>query len=218
MVQFDWFPGFSGAQKQRSVQSLHRAAVEKGEGPVLEVSSKSPQQIGKQLSAFNLTFKPQNSQSIMSVEAAFHGSKVFANGGPFTDLLYATPLQAKHDPRLRQAGKLVSFRFLGIEFSIDRPTEFYDWLYINAVNRHREFAPVLQPYRAFTDIEFNPRRSVNCQAHAVALFVSMMRTGLSPQMARDPGELRRILSAYYASDSYTIVREWARSQASSPNG
>lgn len=215
MIQFDWFSGFSRAQKRRSVQSLHRAAEDMGRGPVLEVSSKGLKQIGKSLSAFNLTFKPQGLHTITTVEAAFQGSKVFANGGPFADLLQASPLDAKQDIRLRKAGALVGFRFLGIDFPIEPPTAFYDWLYINALRQQTEFAPTLDSYQAFTDIEFNPKRSVNCQAHSVALLVSMMRIGLDPQVSGDPVEFKRILSAYYASDSYTIVRKWARSHASS---
>lgn len=33
-------------------------------------------------------------------------------------------------------------------------------------------------YDAFTDIEFNPKRSINCQAEAAAIFVSLSRQGL----------------------------------------
>ena len=31
----------------------------------------------------------------------------------------------------------------------------------------------LQPYGAFTDIEFNPKRSINCQARSCALFLAL---------------------------------------------
>lgn len=33
-------------------------------------------------------------------------------------------------------------------------------------------------YDGFTDIEFNPEKSINCQARAAALFVSLSRRGL----------------------------------------
>jgi hypothetical protein len=54
----------------------------------------------------------------------------------------------------------------------------YDWLYINAIYPHREWLVRLNRYAGFTDIEFNPERSVNCQARSCALFVSLMTKGL----------------------------------------
>jgi len=33
-------------------------------------------------------------------------------------------------------------------------------------------------YRAFSDIAFNPERSINCQAYAAALYVSLYERGL----------------------------------------
>ena len=33
-------------------------------------------------------------------------------------------------------------------------------------------------YDAFTDIEFNPKKSLNCQAKAAAIFVGLSRAGL----------------------------------------
>jgi hypothetical protein len=32
-------------------------------------------------------------------------------------------------------------------------------------------------YAGFTDIEFNPQRSINCQARSAALFLSLMKRG-----------------------------------------
>jgi len=46
--------------------------------------------------------------------------------------------------------------------------------YINAIYPHREWLQRLHRYAAFSDIEFNPERSVNCQARSCALFVSLM--------------------------------------------
>ena len=33
-------------------------------------------------------------------------------------------------------------------------------------------------YDAFTDIEFNPKKSINCQAQAAAVYVSLEKQGL----------------------------------------
>jgi hypothetical protein len=43
--------------------------------------------------------------------------------------------------------------------------------------QHREWLQRLHRYAAFTDIEFNPQRSVNGQARSTALFVSLLTKG-----------------------------------------
>ena len=54
-LDFEYFPGSSIQQKQRSVASLHAAYVDRfPSSRVLEVSSRSKRDIGVQLSAFNL--------------------------------------------------------------------------------------------------------------------------------------------------------------------
>ena len=85
-VDFTWFPGMSKSQKQKSIQSLHKAANELGMSTILEISSKSEEDIGVSLSAFNLMIKTKQSKSF-SVETAFQSSKVFEKGGPYIDLL-----------------------------------------------------------------------------------------------------------------------------------
>ena len=56
-------------------------------------------------------------------------------------------------------------------------TAFYDWLYINALMENADLAEQVMEYDAFTDIEFNPNKSINCQARAAALFVAMKKLG-----------------------------------------
>ena len=55
-------------------------------------------------------------------------------------------------------------------FPLESRTFFYDWLYVGALAGRPELVNELEHYTAFTDIEFNPKRSINCQAHSVALF------------------------------------------------
>ncbi len=112
------------------------------------------------------------------LECAYQGSKVFVHGGPFSDLYSATPRNARHDKRLKCSGPLTGFRYGDQSWPLTPLTAFYDWLYITALMHHPEIASRLLHYDAFTDIEFNPRRSVNCQAHASALYVSLHRRGL----------------------------------------
>ena len=37
---------------------------------------------------------------------------------------------------------------------------------------------IVKTYNAFTDIEFNPKRSLNCQARSAAIFVSLLKNNL----------------------------------------
>ena len=67
--------------------ALHEAAKSKGYFPLLEVSTKSEVVLGQRLSAFNLKAKSDMIGEI-PLECAFQGSKVFENGGPYTDPLF----------------------------------------------------------------------------------------------------------------------------------
>ncbi|MGB5807351.1 MAG: hypothetical protein WBH02_07905 [Castellaniella sp.] len=164
----------AASQKQKSVDSLHAAALKlPGMSKVLEVSSKSREEIGVALSAFNLTFTTVKYNRTFSVECAYQGSKVFERGGPFADIFGMTSLEAKKDERLRSSGRLTGFSFFGTDWELEPQTAFYDWLYINALKKRPGIAEQLLNYSAFTDIEFNPERSINCQAYSVALYISL---------------------------------------------
>jgi hypothetical protein len=79
---------------------------------------------------------------------------------------------------LSQHGRLMKFRFFGVDWPLQPRTAFYDWLYINALHKHPKLASQVLAYRAFSDIAFNPERSFNCQAYAAALYVSLIQRGL----------------------------------------
>mgnify|MGYP000713558639 CR=1 FL=1 len=175
-VEFTWHAGFARSQAQKSIQSLHLAAKAKGIFPVLEISSKAFSPLGVRLSAFNLMFKTANGR-VMSVESAFQGSKVFELGGPYTDLYPMPGRQAKKDIRLQKSGTLIGFNFLGEDFPTQPLTAFYDWLYLNALYQNEPLARQLLDYKGFTDIAFNPQKSLNCQARAAALYVALRRRG-----------------------------------------
>ena len=89
-----------------------------------------------------------------------------------------TPREAKKDSRLKGSGMLRAFRFDGRDYPLIPRTAFYNWLYVNALLEHPELGEGLMEYDAFTDIEFNPEKSINCQAEAAALFVALARRGL----------------------------------------
>lgn len=178
-ISFKWFPGMSVSQKQKSIQSLHEAARNlPGIHNLLEVSSKSEDPHGIELSAFNLMITTVKNGRTFSVECAFQSSKVFENGGPFLDLLEVSSRDAKRDERLRNSGRLDHFTFYGTDWELTPTTAFYDWLYINALKKHPRLIEHIKSFSAFTDIEFNPERSINCQAYSVALFMSLLNRDL----------------------------------------
>lgn len=178
-IEFKWHPGFAKSQLQKSIASLHEAADKLNKiSPILEISSKSTSRLGVSLSAFNLSLKTQNGQQ-MRVECAYQGSKVFENGGPYHELYLGSSLEAKTDERLHNSGNLVAFNFCGEDFPTEPKTAFYDWLYmIGVYQKKRDFVKDLEVFQGFSDIVFNPNRSINCQARAAALFVSLSKKGL----------------------------------------
>lgn len=185
-LDFEYFPGFSIQQKQRSIASLHASYVAKfPSSRVLEVSSKSESDIGVRLSAFNLMIEHPGRGSY-SVECAFQASKVFLHGGPFVDLLDASSSAAKTDRRLRESGELVAFRYCEHEFPLEPKTYFYDWLYASALCRDDKLVEQVMMFDAFTDIEHNPERSINCQARSVAKVVGLARAGLLEDALQSP--------------------------------
>jgi putative uncharacterized protein (fragment) len=217
-VEFQWFPGLSLSQKRKSVESLHANAKELlGVGRVLEVSTKSPQGGGVDgaiFSAFNLGFVTQKGVVVRSVEGAYQGSKVFKKGGPFPDLFGMSPRDARKDRRLVEHGALRGFRFCGQDWDLTPGTAFYDWLYINALNKNRDLAIKALDFDAFTDIEFNPERQRSCQARSIALFVSLYRRGMitlgTPIGKEDFLEMVRKLKVYARDESEGGVGEQLR--------
>ena len=172
-LEFEWHPGFARSQKQKSIRALHDMALQEyGVRQPLEVSSKSDQPLGVALSSFNLTFTTKLGRTL-TVEAAFQGSKVFENGGPFLDILDKSPVDAKRDVRLKTSGDLIKFSFFSVDWLLEPKTAFYDWLYINALLKNLDLAKQVTDCDGFTDIEFNPEKSINCQARSVALYCAL---------------------------------------------
>ena len=166
MFSFEWYPGFSISQKQKSIQSLHDAIAETdGAARPLEISTKSQEPLGIRLSAFHLKIKNH------TLENVFQSAKVFEHGGPYLDLLDRSPKEAKRDERLRTSGNLTAFLYQKEAFPLVPKTVFYDFLYLTAVRESftvEEIHSILS-YNYFTDIEFNPSKSINTQARTAAM-------------------------------------------------
>jgi hypothetical protein len=205
LFAFTWNPGFAPVQKKKNIAALHKAAAAEGFSPLLEVSTKSDETLGQRLSAFSLRVTSREFGDI-PLECAFQGSKVFERGGPFTDLYSADARAAKRDPRIRASGRLVEFRFEDVVFPIEPQTAFYDWLYITAIAPHHDFLKRLEAYAGFTDIEFNPSKSTNCQARSCAVFVAMMRRGLLNRATQSPEDFIAVVRSDSSEEPHTRCR------------
>lgn len=206
-TEFEFFSGFSDKQKQRSIRSLHQAFLKHNIGKrILEISSKSEEPLGIQLSAFNLMIQ-NRAGKLISVESAFQSSKVFEKGGPYKDLLFLPAKVAKNDNRLQNSGRIIGFQIDGRHFPTEPKTFFYNWLYTNTLHRNPDLAEQVIEYDAFTDIAFNPQKSINCQAEAAAIYVSLQRQELLLEALKDKDSFMRIVYSNKGDDvSYEQFR------------
>lgn len=161
---FIWNGGFALTQKQKNINALHQAIKDRTGELSLDISSKSTVIIGKDLSAFSLKL------SGIYLENIFQAAKKYEHGGPYLDLLNVSPKDAKREERHSNSGALVSFIYNNEAWSLEPKTAFYDYIYVNAVIEKYGYDLDISNYQWFTDIEFNPQKSINCQARAVAIY------------------------------------------------
>ncbi|MCT7621582.1 DarT1-associated NADAR antitoxin family protein [Aliarcobacter butzleri] len=177
-IDFTFYSGFAVTQKAKSIQSLHENAKKEGYKNILEVSTKSDNKLGWQLSAFNLMVDFDIDKKI-SLECAFQGSKVFKNNIKYEDLYFVESIKAKKDERLKKSGNIIGFEFEGDFWENEPKTAFYDYLYIKTLySNYRDIINELIKFDTFTDIEFNPKKSINCQARTCAILVSLYKMDL----------------------------------------
>ena len=87
---------------------------------------------------------------------------------------------------------MIGFKYNEVEYPISPVTAFYNWIYINALAKSELSDDVLK-YDAFTDIEFNDKRALNCQARAAALYVAIVRRKMENYFL---SSFNRFLEAY----------------------
>lgn len=202
-VSFTWYPGFAISQKQKNIAALHNAIQQMDASKIpLEVSSKSTIGIGASLSAFNLGVK--KGSSIFTVESVFQASKVFSGEiGPFPELYAENPSHVRDLVRERATSPLMAFKYGSELWDLTPTRAFYDWIYCRALNANPELVENLRGYNCFTDIEFNPKKSLNCQAYAVALFLSFSAHGVLDKALSDKDSFLE----YHPKDIVTISRK-----------
>lgn len=54
------------------------------------------------------------------------------------------------------------------------------------LNQNPKLAKELLKFNAFTDIEFNPKKSYNCQAYTAALYISASLRGIELEEIQSP--------------------------------
>jgi hypothetical protein len=187
-VDFRWHAGLSASQKRKSVQSLHAAARDSHDVKVLEVSSKSTEEVGTVFSAFRLQFPRTSDGRWVTVESAYQAAKVFEGYGPFPEAESMEPREARRFVGRHRERPLWGFEFEGRHYPLTEGLGFYHLLYRRAILRGRpsaqeRFTEIVETYDAFTDIEFNPKTAVNCQARCLALLVSARFRGEESEQA-----------------------------------
>lgn len=183
VFDFQWASGFAEVQKKKNISALHEAAKRRGITKILEISSKSAEKIGKRLSAFSLQI--DIGEQKFPLESVYQGSKSFERGGPFTEIFHMIPRDAKRFIRKLSYGNLIGFVLEGKHYPLSPKNAFYDWLYIRSLAGHADWISKNVDYNAFTDIEFNPAKQVNCQARAFAEYLSLLRKAKLNEAAED---------------------------------
>jgi hypothetical protein len=157
-----------------------------------EISSKSDIEVGRRLSAFSL--KVEVDGGTYPLESLYQGAKVFREVGPFPEIIQLPPREAKRFIRENARGDLIHFHLFGKDYPLCPKNAFYDWLYIRALVDHSDWIKEKVSYSAFTDIEFNPQKQVNCQARAFAEYISLQKRSQLETAAHDFSYFASLLS------------------------
>ncbi len=178
---FTWSPGMSATQKRKNVEALHRVIREHQPGArPLEVSTKSTEPLGIALSAFNLGVNRHGVK--FHVESLYQASKVFRDGaGPFPNLYDKRPKVVRDAIKPHTGSPLARFAWREVVWPLEPKLAFYTWLYCMALHhiQNRRLVEILLAarYSHFTDIEYNPKRTLNSQSFAVAYYVHLVQSG-----------------------------------------
>lgn len=192
-VSFDWNRGLALSQMRKNVHALHQAAIAcRCCIKPLEISSRSEVACGNSLSAFNLTRSSR--RGAMSVESIYQGSKVFPNGvGPFPEMYTKNPKEVRDFVKKVSDGMpIIGFSTGKTSWPCEPTRLFYDWVYCKTLYSNQELVSEASCYDAYTDIAFNPKKSVNCQAYAIALYMSMKAHGALDTALGDVELFRRL--------------------------
>lgn len=176
---FNFAPGLSPTQKKKNIIALQAVAKkEAGLKNILEISSKSEDEIGRKLGAFSLTLTIKEGEYFL--ESIFQGSKILKNPvtdkqeGPFPNIFK----EAAHNARKQIEGyqeenklDIYGYYLDKVHYPSGPGSVFYDWLYLRALIQHETWIKedLHGHYDAYTDIEYNPKSRIACQARSFAI-------------------------------------------------
>jgi hypothetical protein len=222
---FAWHPGFSMVQKKKNVAALHNAITQMDEClHPLEISSRSDECLGIRLSAFNLGV--ESNGRFFSVESVYQASKVFSNGtGPFPELYAANPAEVRKLVKEHEASPLKMYKYGNDVWELNPTRSFYDWIYCRALSKNPNLVEGLSEYNCFTDIAFNPVKAVNCQAYAVAFYLSLVNNGVEEEALANkesflryhPTDVVLLLKSNSSTDSRHTTRRTISANSNAPS-
>ncbi|TPR16283.1 DarT1-associated NADAR antitoxin family protein [Apilactobacillus timberlakei] len=163
-------------RNKQNIKHLHSMCSELfNDSNILEVSSYSNSKVGIAASAFNLKMK--TTKGIFTVEQLFQSSKNFKNHGTQEKLLdFNDPTEIKSCVRsLNNKDSIINFKLFDDKYPIEPKTFFYNWIYCNALRQHPLLARHIIQYSIFTDINFNFKYGINCQAESCSIFAALCR-------------------------------------------
>ena len=103
------------------------------------------------------------------------------------------PSVAKKSNKILTEHRLIKFIYNSKVYPIEPKTAFYDWIYCKALEQHKDFTKQIIKYSAFTDVEFNEHKSINCQARSAAIFVSLLKRDLLEKALQDFEKFKNIV-------------------------
>ena len=138
----------------------------------LEISSRSSDRLGRDLSAMNLP--AAGDPHGRSVEAVYQAAKCYGDGGPDAHVSRSGYEAKRRDRERRRQGPLAGFRHEGRQWPPETGSAFYDRLWTRSALRHCGHGVVerLQRYDGFTD-QFHRPRALACQAKTAATVAGM---------------------------------------------
>lgn len=184
---FDYYPGFSIQQKQLSIESLHEEILKDNKSlSILEVSRKSKNYLGKELSAFNLRVNINDNS--YPVECVYQSAKVYTNHNKL-ELLDCEPLEAKRRANEYMNSnhfEVISFDLFDLPFPTFPSSLFYDYLYILAISQNKNLGSKIIKYDCFTDIEFNHIKQFASQARSCAIYCYLQKNNCLGSFLEEP--------------------------------
>lgn len=192
---FKWESGMALSQRKKSSVNLHNAIKNSGfASNILECSRAGDVELGYQLSAFNL---PYYEDETIMVENIYQGSQVLKHKTTgeikwLNDLYSVSAMEAKICPFIDHKDyEIIEFRLMDKDrvFEANPHFAFYNYIYMKSL--HEFLTDItkeqLLSYDGFTDtmLRWYDGKVTPCQAHAVAMYVGMVKAGVIEDYMHD---------------------------------